>query len=101
MPGLHLAAQSAEATPVEGGDYLIVAVVAVVGLLALAVAGGLVREVLAASEGTDRMRTIAKAVQEGAAAYLGRQFRTGPEHQDHKTREVSQQGERRPQHGWR
>jgi K(+)-stimulated pyrophosphate-energized sodium pump len=76
MSGLNAVAQGAAATPVVGGNYLIIAVVAVVGLLALAVAAGLVREVLAASEGTEKMRAIAKAVQEGAAAYLGRQFRT-------------------------
>jgi K(+)-stimulated pyrophosphate-energized sodium pump len=40
------------------------------------VAGLLVREVLAASQGTARMREISQAVQEGAAAYLRRQFRT-------------------------
>ncbi|HEX6578016.1 MAG TPA: sodium-translocating pyrophosphatase, partial [Jiangellaceae bacterium] len=34
------------------------------------------REVLAASDGTEKMRAIALAVQEGAAAYLNRQFRT-------------------------
>jgi K(+)-stimulated pyrophosphate-energized sodium pump len=34
------------------------------------------REVLAASEGTEKMRAIALAIQEGAAAYLSRQFRT-------------------------
>jgi K(+)-stimulated pyrophosphate-energized sodium pump len=51
-------------------------VVAVIALLALAVAGGLVREVLAASQGSQKMQEIAKAVQEGAAAYLRRQFRT-------------------------
>ena len=36
----------------------------------------LVREVLSASEGTERMKEIAAAVQEGAAAYLNRQFKT-------------------------
>ncbi|MCP2346889.1 K(+)-stimulated pyrophosphate-energized sodium pump [Nonomuraea roseoviolacea subsp. carminata] len=51
-------------------------VVAAVALIALAVAGGLVREVLRADQGTERMQNIARAVQEGAAAYLTRQFRT-------------------------
>src|SRR5487761_658874 len=62
--------------PVSGGTLTWVVIVAVVGLLALAVAGWLVREVLAASQGTAKMQEIAKAVQEGAAAYLRRQFRT-------------------------
>jgi K(+)-stimulated pyrophosphate-energized sodium pump len=47
-----------------------------VSLLALAFAYYLVREVLAAPEGTQRMREIALAIQEGAKAYLSRQFRT-------------------------
>ena len=34
------------------------------------------QEVLAAGEGTQNMRNIAQAVQEGADAYLQRQFRT-------------------------
>ena len=34
------------------------------------------KQVLAAGEGTDNMKTIALAVQEGANAYLTRQFRT-------------------------
>jgi K(+)-stimulated pyrophosphate-energized sodium pump len=61
---------------VNGGNLAWVAVVAVIALMALAVAGWLVRDVLAASQGTPKMQEIAKAVQEGAAAYLRRQFRT-------------------------
>ena len=34
------------------------------------------REVLAASDGTANMQAIARGVQEGASAYLARQFRT-------------------------
>src|SRR6476646_6197429 len=50
--------------------------IAVVALAALVVAGVLVRQVLAAGEGTDSMKKIAKAIQEGANAYLARQLRT-------------------------
>src|SRR5579862_1591384 len=66
------------ATPVtvSGSNLTLVVIVAVIALSALAVAGWLVREVLAASHGTAKMQEIAKAVQEGAAAYLRRQFRT-------------------------
>src|SRR5207342_3904320 len=61
---------------VAGGNLTLVVVVAVIALLALAVAGWLVREVLAASQGTEKMQEIAHAIQEGAGAYLRRQFRT-------------------------
>ncbi|HEY6276692.1 MAG TPA: sodium-translocating pyrophosphatase [Streptosporangiaceae bacterium] len=61
---------------VSGSNLTWVVVVAVVGLLALGVAGWLVREVLAAGQGSPKMREISQAVQEGAAAYLRRQFRT-------------------------
>ena len=47
-----------------------------VSLVALLFAWYLVREVLRAPEGTDKMKEIAKAIQEGASAYLSRQFRT-------------------------
>jgi K(+)-stimulated pyrophosphate-energized sodium pump len=74
MSGSLLAATSG--LDLSGGDFTLVAVVAVVALAALGVAGLLAREVLSADEGTDSMKEIAGAVQEGAAAYLNRQFRT-------------------------
>jgi K(+)-stimulated pyrophosphate-energized sodium pump len=76
LSGLNLATESGMALVLEGRDLTLVIVVMVVALLALAVAGMLVREVLSAGQGTERMRNIAVAVQEGAAAYLKRQFRT-------------------------
>ena len=66
----------AESLQLSGGDRGVVAVVALVALAALAVGYVLLREVLAAGQGTPKMQDIAKAVQEGAAAYLNRQFRT-------------------------
>ena len=47
-----------------------------ISLVALAFAYYLVREVLAAPEGSDKMREIAGSIQVGAKAYLSRQFRT-------------------------
>ncbi|QIK84435.1 sodium-translocating pyrophosphatase [Sanguibacter sp. HDW7] len=57
-------------------SLVIVTVITVVGALCLLVAVGLRRQVLAAGEGTVSMQGIAQAIQEGAAAYLSRQFRT-------------------------
>src|SRR3954469_2290047 len=47
-----------------------------ISIVALLFAWYLVREVLSAPEGTPKMREIAQAIQEGAKAYLSRQFRT-------------------------
>jgi len=58
------------------GDRIVVGVVAVVALAALAIGYKLLREVLAADAGTPSMQRIGEAIQEGAQAYLKRQFRT-------------------------
>jgi K(+)-stimulated pyrophosphate-energized sodium pump len=60
----------------DGSNLVLVVVVAVIALGALAMAAMFRNEVLAAGEGTDNMKNIAHAVQEGANAYLTRQFRT-------------------------
>src|SRR5436853_214439 len=54
--------------------YVIVA--AAMALVALAFAAGLARTVLATGRGPQKMQEIAAAVQEGASAYLRRQFKT-------------------------
>jgi K(+)-stimulated pyrophosphate-energized sodium pump len=60
----------------RGGEWFVLIGSALTALLALAVGLVLVRGVLAADQGTPKMIEIAKAIQEGALAYLKRQFRT-------------------------
>ncbi|HET6703405.1 sodium-translocating pyrophosphatase [Amycolatopsis sp.] len=69
-------AEGAGNISLSGGGYTIVGVVAVVALAALVIGYVLLKEVLAAGQGTAKMQDIAKAVQEGAAAYLKRQRNT-------------------------
>jgi K(+)-stimulated pyrophosphate-energized sodium pump len=61
---------------ITSGQRGFVFVILAVAVLALIYSYVLVREVLAADTGTPNMQSISKAVQEGAAAYLNRQFRT-------------------------
>jgi len=61
---------------VTGSNLNLVYLVLAVSLVALAIAWALRSQVLAASAGTPKMQEIAAAVQEGAAAYLARQFKT-------------------------
>ncbi len=62
--------------PLAGGNLTLVAVVTAISVLSLAVAVVFRGQVLSAGEGTDKMKEIARAVQEGASAYLNRQFKT-------------------------
>jgi K(+)-stimulated pyrophosphate-energized sodium pump len=76
MPGSAFAAATTSEVTLSGTNFTLVAIVAAVAVAALAMGVVFRRQVLAADEGTERMQTIARAVQEGAAAYLNRQFRT-------------------------
>jgi K(+)-stimulated pyrophosphate-energized sodium pump len=69
-------ALATDPTHISGGDIGIVVVIAVVAIFALGVSALFAREVLAFDQGTPKMQEISKAVQEGAAAYLRRQFTT-------------------------
>ena len=60
----------------SGADTSIVVVVLCISLVALVMGFMFRKEVLAASPGTASMQEIGGAVQVGASAYLGRQFRT-------------------------
>ena len=60
----------------SGANLSYVIVAAVIALVALGFAAALVKAVLATGKGTTNMQEIAGAVQEGASAYLFRQFRT-------------------------
>ena len=61
---------------VTGNNLTYVYVILGISLVALAIALALRAQVLAQDEGTAKMKEIAAAVQEGAAAYLSRQFKT-------------------------
>ena len=61
---------------VSGSNLTYVYVILGISLAALAIAFALRAQVLAQDEGTAKMQEIAAAVQEGAAAYLSRQFKT-------------------------
>jgi K(+)-stimulated pyrophosphate-energized sodium pump len=75
MSPVQLAA-SGESLSLSAGNTAFVVVVAAVAVVALAMAAVFRGQVLAADEGTPGMQEIGRAVQEGANAFLTRQFRT-------------------------
>jgi K(+)-stimulated pyrophosphate-energized sodium pump len=72
----HFHVSTNPAVQVTGSNLVYVYIILGIALVALAIAYALRAQVLASDEGTDKMKEIAAAVQEGAAAYLNRQFKT-------------------------
>lgn len=74
MSGLVSAA--AADLSLTGTNLTLVVVVAVIAVIALAMGVFFRRQVLRADPGTEKMQDIGAAVEEGAQAYLARQFKT-------------------------
>jgi K(+)-stimulated pyrophosphate-energized sodium pump len=75
MSGLSRAASDGS-LDLSGANVTYVVVVAAIALIALGFAVALRTSVLQAGQGTEKMQEIAAAVQEGAQAFLTRQFKT-------------------------
>ena len=75
MPGLIRAAGETPLT-LTGTNLTLVIAVAVIAIVALTMGVVFRRQVLAADPGSAKMQEIGNAVEEGAHAYLTRQFKT-------------------------
>src|SRR5437660_12444857 len=76
MTNLLAAEGGYQAFHLGGAEWFWLIFSGITALLAIATGFFLMRGVLAADAGTPTMREIAGAIQEGALAYLRRQFRT-------------------------
>ena len=76
MTGIFAAEGGWQDFTLKGGEWAVLWLSAAAALLALAVGFFLVKKVMAESEGSPKMVEIATAIQEGAWAYLKRQFKT-------------------------
>jgi K(+)-stimulated pyrophosphate-energized sodium pump len=75
---MHLLAAEGGYQPfvLESKEWALIAFSGVTAIIAILVGFSMMKGVLAADEGTPKMKEIAAAIQEGALAYLKRQFRT-------------------------
>jgi K(+)-stimulated pyrophosphate-energized sodium pump len=71
-----LASAAAADLSLTGTNFTLVVVVAAIAVIALVMGAFFRRQVLAADPGTEKMQEIGAAVEEGAQAYLARQFKT-------------------------
>ncbi len=76
MPSILAAEGGYQVFELKGGEWAVLLLSVAAALLAIAVGFYLVKVVMAADAGSPKMQEIAKAIQEGAWAYLKRQFRT-------------------------
>ena len=76
MSGIFAAEGGYQEFVLNGGEWAVLWLSAASAVLAIAVGFYLARLVMAADEGTPKMKEIALAIQEGANAYLKRQFKT-------------------------
>ena len=76
MFGIFAAEGGYQEFVLKGGEWTILYLSIASALLAIAVGFYLAKSVMAADEGTPKMKEIALAIQEGALAYLKRQFKT-------------------------
>jgi K(+)-stimulated pyrophosphate-energized sodium pump len=76
VPSVLAAEGGYQAFHLESGEWAILIFSALTALAAIGVGFALMRDVLAKDQGTPKMQQIARAIQDGAWAYLKRQFRT-------------------------
>ena len=75
-PIIQMAEGGYQKFTMHSGDKLWLYIVLAIGVVGILAGLYLVRGVLAADQGSAKMREIAKAIQEGAEAFLARQFKT-------------------------
>ncbi|MBU6316504.1 MAG: sodium-translocating pyrophosphatase, partial [Acidobacteria bacterium] len=76
VPALIAAEGGYQDFVLKGGEWAVLLLSAASAIVAIAVGFFLVKSVMAADEGSEKMKEIAKAIQVGALAYLKRQFKT-------------------------